>query len=78
QAIKNGEEALGATPQAHPNRGGIQNTLGGMLFVRFEQLRARNDLQKGIERSENALATAPPDHSDLAAIYKNLENMLRT
>ncbi|CUS11111.1 unnamed protein product, partial [Tuber aestivum] len=78
KAIKHCKEALGATPNNHPERADRHSNLGNMLFVRFGQIGDLGDLQKAIEHLEEALAATPKDHPKRATGYTLLGILLES
>ncbi|CUS09066.1 unnamed protein product, partial [Tuber aestivum] len=76
QAIKNGEEALAATPQGQSNRALMHNNLGSWLSTRFGRIGDLGDLQNAIKHGEKALAATPQDHPDRVAMHSNLGKWL--
>jgi len=74
--IEEAEMAVSGTPDDHPNRAGRLNSLGTILFDRYERTGNADDLDAAISKAEEAVASTPLNHSDRARYLSSLGNLL--
>ena len=78
EAVSIAQEAVNATPAAHPDRPGWLSNLGNALQSRFKRTGAPADLDASITAKREALNTTPDDHPDRVIWQSNLGNALRS
>ena len=77
EAIALLRQAVGATPDDHPERAGRFSNLGIALRSRFDRSGTLTDLDEAINLGRQAVRATPDDHPDLAIYQANLASMLQ-
>jgi tetratricopeptide (TPR) repeat protein len=72
RAITTREQAIGLTPDGHPDLPTIMNNLGTALHSRYELTGSMEDLERAIVAKEQAVESTPESHPDHAAWLNNL------
>ncbi|KAJ7245568.1 CHAT domain-containing protein [Mycena rebaudengoi] len=68
------DAAVALTPDGHPNKPSLLNTLGNSLSRRFEQLGDLNDLNQSVLRLEASVTLTPDGHPDKPSRLNDLGN----
>ena len=78
QAVDAFRDALRATPEDDPGRGGYLSNLGTALRTLFERTGDLGMLTEAVDIGRQAVRATPEGHSDRAACLSNLGNALQT
>ncbi|KAL9122176.1 MAG: hypothetical protein Q9187_001266 [Circinaria calcarea] len=76
-AIEIAREAVHATPEDHPDRAGLLNSLGNRLRDRYLRTGAMADLEEAIQTAREAVHATPKDHPSRAGRLNNLGIRIR-
>ena len=71
EAIRLALVEVAATPDGHPKRPGMLDTLGTFLYTRFERYGELEDLREAILLGGEAVAATPIGHPDRAGVVGN-------